>query len=85
MARHIAYLMASTGEASLDDLLLSLRNELREVLGLERLQGNPVHTRVVLTTAERGGDEFPREQADGQKVAQSSPGSSSARDSQVSL
>lgn len=83
MARHIAYLMASIGEASLDDLLLSLRAELREVLGLERLQGSPVHTRVVLT-AEEDGDEFPLERADGQKVTQSSPGSSSAQDSQAS-
>jgi hypothetical protein len=83
MARHIAYLMASTGEASLDDLLLSLRAELREVLGLERLQGNPVHTRVVLT-AEEDGDEFPLERADGQKVTQSSPGVSSTQDSQAS-
>lgn len=63
MARHIALQMGSAGEADLDDLLLSLRNELREVLGLERLQGNPVHTRVVLRGESREG-EFPVERAE---------------------
>jgi len=72
MARHIAYRMATSGEAELDDLLLSLRNELREVLGLERLQGNPVHTRVILR-----GNESPVEQMNPPQ------GPSSAQDGQA--
>jgi len=82
MARHIAYTMATKGEASLDELLLSLRDELRAVLGLERLQGNPVHTRFVVS-AERGEDEFPMEQADDQTVRRSLPDSSPAQDGQA--
>jgi hypothetical protein len=61
LARQIAYSMATKGEASLDDLLRSLRDELREVLGLERLQGNPVHTRFVFSS-ESGNAEFPSDQ-----------------------
>ncbi len=83
MARQIAYSMATKGEASLDELLLSLRDELRGVLGLERLQGNPVHTRFVFSP-EGGEAEFPNDQASGQKVTQSLPDSSPVQENQVS-
>lgn len=78
MARHIAYKMASSGGADLDDLLLSLRDELREVLGLERLQWSPVHTRVILK-GESGKDELPAERANSPQ----GPRSSSAQDGQA--
>jgi hypothetical protein len=58
--------------------LLSLRNELREVLGLERLQWNPVHTRVILR-GESGKDELPVEQIEPPQ----SPSSSPAQDGQA--
>lgn len=45
-AQKFASEMASHGQASLDDLLASLRNNLRNELQLERVEGNPVHLRV---------------------------------------
>ena len=52
MATDIAKSMATDGGASMDDLLLSLREELRSELGLEPLTGGPVHMRVISRSPE---------------------------------
>jgi hypothetical protein len=46
-ARKLAEVMASKGGASTDDLLRTLRNDLREELGLSALIDPPVHLRIV--------------------------------------
>jgi len=47
MAIDIANAMATNGEASLDDLLLSLRDDLRNELELEPMSRRPAHIRVI--------------------------------------
>jgi len=46
-AQRFALEMAGQGHASLDDLLLSLRNELRKELQLEHIQGRLTYLRVI--------------------------------------
>ena len=46
MAVGIATQLAKTGQADFDDLLLSLRADLRRELGLEPVSGTPSHLRV---------------------------------------
>lgn len=46
-AQRFALEMAEYGEASLDDLLSSLRDDLRRELQLERVDGKPTYLRVV--------------------------------------
>jgi hypothetical protein len=47
MAVVITKALAENGEALMDDLLLSLRDDLRDELKLERLSRPPFHMRVV--------------------------------------
>jgi len=44
-AKKLATDLAEQGSASLDDLLLSLRSELRKELGLEQIAGGITHLR----------------------------------------
>ncbi|HEX3041255.1 MAG TPA: hypothetical protein VHP56_04115 [Solirubrobacterales bacterium] len=46
-AKEVAEVMASEGGASTDDLLKTLRNDLRAELGLSALEDPPVHLRIV--------------------------------------
>jgi hypothetical protein len=46
-AKKFALEMAELGQASLDDLLLSLRNDLRTELQLEEVDGKPTQLRIV--------------------------------------
>lgn len=45
-ARKLAAVMASKGGASTDDLLKTLRDDLREELGLPALLDPPIHLRI---------------------------------------
>ncbi|HKF81877.1 MAG TPA: hypothetical protein VKB23_02810 [Solirubrobacterales bacterium] len=46
-AKRVAEVMASEGGASTDDLLTTLRNDLRAELGLSALADPPVHLRII--------------------------------------
>jgi hypothetical protein len=54
MAVDIATRLANTSRADFDDLLLSLRADLRQELGLEPVSGTPSHLRITSTMGPTG-------------------------------
>jgi hypothetical protein len=60
-ARELATVMASKGGASTDDLLKTLRDDLREELGLPALADPPIHLRI----EEKPGSQLAMDRDDG--------------------